>query len=125
MKHPFVWAELRTDDLPKAKKFYTDLFGWEFDEMPEEGAGTYVMLKGTGAGKEFGAGMLANPAKGDFPSHWTPFIQVDDVAAYSVKATELGGNLVMKPMKTPWGLISTVIDPTGAAFSLWQESPKK
>ena len=31
--HPgkFVWHDLMTTDVPAVKKFYGDLFGWEFD----------------------------------------------------------------------------------------------
>lgn len=122
MKHPFVWAELRSDNVEQAKKFYAELFGWHLEDAPTDDKSVYVLVKGTGAGKEFGAGMMANPAKGHMGSHWTPFIQVDDVASYSEKAASLGGTVVQKSMKTPWGIISTVLDPTGAAFSLWQEN---
>ena len=33
MANPFVHLELNTPDLPKAKEFYTALFGWQFQDM--------------------------------------------------------------------------------------------
>ena len=30
----FCWIELATTDGPGAKKFYTDLFGWEANDNP-------------------------------------------------------------------------------------------
>src|SRR6185436_11280673 len=29
----FVWADLVTDDVPAARRFYEELFGWRFLEM--------------------------------------------------------------------------------------------
>ncbi len=123
--HSFVWLELRADNVAEAKKFYATLFGWKLEDMPMGEKGVYAMVKGTGAEKEFGAGMLENPAKGHFPSHWTPFVHVEDVAATSIKAEKLGGKLVQQPMETPWGIVSTILDPSGAALSLWQPKPQK
>lgn len=41
----FCWAELATNDQQGAKKFYTTLFGWTFNDNPIGEAGTYTMLK--------------------------------------------------------------------------------
>lgn len=44
-KHGSIsWSELMTTDAPAAKKFYAELFGWTFDDMPMEGM-TYSVLK--------------------------------------------------------------------------------
>ena len=32
----FSWFELMTTDVEGAKKFYTQLFGWETEDMPME-----------------------------------------------------------------------------------------
>ena len=46
---------------------------------------------------------------------------VDDINASSEKAKSLGGSVVHGPMEVPGhGWASVVIDPTGAAFGLWQ-----
>src|SRR5262252_6851120 len=29
----FVWADLVTDDVPAARKFYGQLFGWKFSDL--------------------------------------------------------------------------------------------
>ena len=39
----FVWNDLLTDDVPRAKYFYGDLFGWEFKQL---GRYTVISLKG-------------------------------------------------------------------------------
>jgi predicted enzyme related to lactoylglutathione lyase len=50
MANPFVHVELHTKDLPKARQFYSGLFGWELQDMPMPGGGgSYTMING-GAG---------------------------------------------------------------------------
>lgn len=120
--HQFIFFELRTDNVEKAKKFYTKLFGWEVKEVSMGSDNTYPMLK-IKVPKDFGSGITANPAKGKFPSHWTPYISVKNVAIVSKKAEKLGAKIAQKPKEYPWGIVSTILDPTGAAISLWQ--PKK
>jgi hypothetical protein len=40
----FCWAELATTDGPGAKKFYTELFGWEAHDSPIGPDMVYTML---------------------------------------------------------------------------------
>src|SRR5262249_53574958 len=35
----FVWADLVTDDVPAARTFYSDMFGWTFQTI-----GTYTIM---------------------------------------------------------------------------------
>ncbi len=119
MKHPFIFFELRTNDVGKAKKFYAKLFGWKVEEMPMGEGVVYPMLK-VEARKDFGTGITDNPAKKGFPSHWTPYVVVDNCSSFTKKAAKLGGKVAQQPKDFPWGIVSTILDPTGAAFSLWQ-----
>src|SRR5271157_1818385 len=52
--NPFVHLELNTPDLPKAKEFYTALFGWQFQDMdmaaPAGIYGTFKPETGPGGG---------------------------------------------------------------------------
>ena len=41
----FCWIELATTDGPGAKKFYTDLFGWEFQDNPMGPDMVYTIYK--------------------------------------------------------------------------------
>ncbi|MBI3609658.1 MAG: VOC family protein [Nitrospirae bacterium] len=115
VSHQFVWFELASDDLVVAKKFFQDMFGWKMSEM-----GGYVMVA-AGAAKELGAGMKANPGIGHVPSHWAPYVSVDDVKAATKKAEKLGAKVIHEVHETPNGLVSTVLDPTGAPLNLWQK----
>jgi predicted enzyme related to lactoylglutathione lyase len=114
MDSQFVWFELASGDAPKAKRFYEEMFGWEANE-----AGGYTMIKAT-ASKDIGAGIKPN---GDMPSHWAPFVSVADVKAATKKAGQLGAKIVHDVHETPNGIVSTVLDPTGATLNLWQPLP--
>jgi hypothetical protein len=39
MAHPFVHVELHTNDLARAKDFYTRLFGWKLQDVTMPGNG--------------------------------------------------------------------------------------
>ncbi|MFN2515778.1 MAG: VOC family protein, partial [Pyrinomonadaceae bacterium] len=49
----FCWVELATTDGEAAKKFYTELFGWDFTDNPIGPGMVYTMLKLDG--KDVGA----------------------------------------------------------------------
>jgi len=50
----FSWMELATTDAAAAKKFYGELFGWKFDDMPMGPDEVYTMAN-LGEGKVVGA----------------------------------------------------------------------
>ena len=117
----FCWIELSTKDVSQAKKFYGELFGWSFDDMPAGPGMTYSMAKldGKHVGGLFEMG--AEMAK-MMPTAWASYISVGDVDAITAKAEASGGK-VMKPAFDVMdvGRMSVVADPTGAVFCLWQE----
>jgi predicted enzyme related to lactoylglutathione lyase len=72
------------------------------------------------AAKELGAGIKVN---GSATSHWAPYISVGDVKKATKKAAQLGAKVVEDVHETPNGIVSTVVDPTGATLNLWQPLP--
>lgn len=114
MANPFVHIELQTQDPDKAKTFYAGLFDWKLEDIPGM---DYTMI---GVGEGTGGGMMKNPMPGA-PSHWLPYILVDDIAASTKKAKSLGAAIAQDVTEiTDFGWFSVIIDPTGAAFGLWQ-----
>jgi predicted enzyme related to lactoylglutathione lyase len=120
MANPFVHVELNTSDVSKAKAFYGSLFNWTLEDIPSPGGG-YTMIK---VGEGTGGGIMKHPVPGA-PSAWLAYVLVDDVAASTKKAKSLGAN-VMKDVTEVMGMgsFSVIIDPTGAAFALWQPAKK-
>jgi uncharacterized protein len=117
MANPFVHVELHTGDVAKAKQFYSKLFGWKLEDMPMPGGGTYTMIQ---VGEGTGGGMMSAQPPGS-PPRWQAYVGVDDVAASTRKAKELGAKIMMDKTEVgDFGLMSVIVDPTGAAIALWQ-----
>ena len=116
MANPFVHVELNTTDVPKAKTFYGNLFGWKLEDLPMPG-GTYTMIR---VGEGTGGGITQHPMPGA-PSAWLAYVLVDDIAAATEKARSLGATVirdVTEVMGAGW--LSVIVDPTGATLGLWK-----
>jgi hypothetical protein len=121
MANPFVHIELNTTDVSKAKSFYGALFNWTLEDVPMGPDNNYTMIK---VGEGTGGGILKHPMPGA-PSMWLAYVQVDDIAAATKKAKSLGANVVKDVTEVMGqGLLSILIDPTGATFALWQVKAK-
>jgi uncharacterized protein len=117
MSNPFVHVELLTGDLPKAKQFYSALFGWKLEDVPMPEGGSYTMIN---VGEGTGGGMMASPAPG-MPPHWMAYVGVDDIKASTDKAKLLGATVVQDVMEVgEHGWMSIITDPTGATIAMWK-----
>jgi predicted enzyme related to lactoylglutathione lyase len=113
----FIWFEHLSNDVPKARAFYGELFGWHSDAVPM-GNASYHMIQNAGVAiGGFRAGMPG------MPNHWMSYLSVADVDA-AVKAAQAAGAKVLMPPTdfAPIGRGATIADPTGAAFSVWKDA---
>jgi len=117
----FVWFEHLSADIPKARRFYDALFGWHTESIPH-GVHRYSMiLNGDGTSSQGIGGYRSIDAKAR--PHWMSYISVDDVDAGYAAALEAGATAASAPADFgPFGRGATLIDPTGAAFSLWRSA---
>jgi predicted enzyme related to lactoylglutathione lyase len=119
MANPFVHVELMTTDLTKAKAFYSALFDWQLEELPEM---DYTLIK---VGEGTGGGMMKSPGP-EVPSSWLAYVLVDDAATATEKARSLGARVRKEVTEIPGiGRFSVITDPTGADLALWQMYPGK
>ena len=114
----FCWADLATSDTEGAKKFYTEIFGWEIMDIPMGEMGAYTMLQKDGkhvcAMYQMGDNMGTHP-------FWRSYISVESADASAEKVKELGGTVLMGPFDVfDSGRMVIVIDPTDAPVGLWQ-----
>lgn len=127
MRHGiFSWNELMASDPEKAKKFYGELFGWTFEEMPiAEGpmAGKiYVVAK---SGDAMAAGILPKPDGCEAPDYWGPYVTVDNIEEALKKVKELGGEVTVPATMIPGvGSFSVIQDNAGAYLMLMEYSFK-
>jgi predicted enzyme related to lactoylglutathione lyase len=112
----FVWNELVTHDVAKAKKFYADVMGWTYDAMPGvDGAAYWVAKMGdTRIGGIFPA---EGPQWANVPEGWLSYIAVDDVDARVKKAQAVGAKLMRPIFDVPnIGRIAILTEPGGAGI---------
>lgn len=112
----FVWHELMTSDVDKAKAFYGQLFGWQFQAV-DMGDMAYHVIH---AGEQGIGGLFSNPAP-EAPPAWMGSVSVPDVDAAAARVPEAGGHLLLPPMEAgTFGRYATVMDPRGGILSLFR-----
>jgi hypothetical protein len=117
----FSWNELITTDPKASTAFYGQLFGWQAVPFVPKGAPPgglpYTMFK-TDANDIGAGGMMPAPAPG-IPTHWLPYVVVDNVDASLAKAVALGAKACTPVMSIgEVGRIAVILDPQGAALGL-------
>ena len=111
---PVTWFEVHTPDPDRARSFYGDVFGWDFQSvMPG-----YDMIS-LGERAPIGGGIASTG-----PEH-RPMavfnVQVEDVRETCERITEAGGTVVAEPQETEDGLaFAYVADLDGSVFGVWK-----
>jgi predicted enzyme related to lactoylglutathione lyase len=118
-----VWHDLLTNDIDGSRKFYGELFGWEFESpgidlgFSDDG---YVLIRHNGT---LIGGMVNTKALGKTEniSQWITMISVTDINAAVASITDGGGKLLAPPrILKHRGQLTIAEDPTGAIFALIQ-----
>jgi uncharacterized protein len=110
---PVVFAEVLGDGGGALRRFYAELFGWSFSEMP--GPTDYGMAQSGEGGIGVGVG-AAPPGR---PGHVTFYVRTDDVAGALAAAMRLGGTSAMPATEMPDGtVVGLLADPEGHVVGL-------
>jgi uncharacterized protein len=104
------WNDLGSTDPDATKRFYGELFGWEFEELPN--AGGYTVIKNGG---RTNGGFTPHAS----PPTWTPYFGHEDVDQALEAIPGIGGEVVDGPIRMAQGSIVVARDPVGAIFALW------
>jgi uncharacterized protein len=117
----FSWVELMTTDADGAKRFYGDVFGWEYEDVPVGPDMTYTMCQLRGKNVSALMKQRDDEREQGIPPHWNNYVTVDDLEARTAKAGELGGQVLAEPFDVmSAGRMSVLQDPAGAFFMLWE-----
>lgn len=118
----FCWMELGSTNVEAAKKFYSELFGWnlktknavpgfeytEFGSSERPLGGMYQFTKDCQTEN-------GEPMK----SHWMSYMAVENVDDAASRVWDLGGRICVPPTDIPnVGRFCVINDPTGATISL-------
>jgi predicted enzyme related to lactoylglutathione lyase len=117
------WVDLASTDLAASKAFYTGLFGWQADDVPDPSAGGYGFF--TLRGKMVaGYGPTMMPGQ---PSAWSTYVSVDDADKTAEAVLGAGGGVVAAPMDLPndSGRMAVFTDAEGAFISVFQPAGHK
>jgi uncharacterized protein len=108
-----VHFEIPASDTSRAREFYGNLFGWEWQTM--EGPVEYHMTR---TSEDTGGAIFS----GD-PGAIRPYFDVDDINAGVARVRELGGT-ADDPQPVPtMGWFATGADTEGNPIGLWQTDP--
>ncbi len=119
-----VWHDLITDTPTESRKFYEELFGWEFDSVGDVlGFGSndaYTLIRNNGRliGGMVDANRLHNQ---DNSSQWVALFSVADIERAVELVEPAGGTILTPPTDLAnRGRIAVVADNTGALLALLQ-----
>jgi uncharacterized protein len=122
-----VHFEIPADDVERARKFYSTLFGWKIEKIEVKKDGEtmdYWMIstssEGNNNGKPFHLeGGLIKRQHPQQPN--LNYISVSSIDEYSNKVKELAGKVVLpKTEITGYGFFAVCIDTENNAFALWE-----
>jgi len=119
-----VWHDLLTNDPAASKRFYGELFGWEFESVGSfAGMGSdsaYTLIRHNG---RLIGGMIDTVALNNRTdiSQWVVVMSVEDVDAAAQSFADNGGSVLTPPRDLQRrGRIAVVQDPAGALLALLQ-----
>jgi len=110
--HTFDYVELAAPDIPAAKRFYTDAFGWSFTDYGPE----YSGIHRPGGDAEMGG---LNPARPAGPGVPLVILYSDDLDATYAAVQAAGGVIDEEPFEFPGGRRFHFTDPAGNALAVW------
>jgi predicted enzyme related to lactoylglutathione lyase len=112
-----VWNDLSTQDLEAARRFYSGLFGWTFEQTTGPGGQPYLLAR---SGRILVAGLVAvsSPSKDVVLSRWVPYMSVSDVDASVARATAAGATVIVSARDVNLGRVAVIEDKEKAVLGL-------
>jgi uncharacterized protein len=106
------WNELATTAVEPAKRFFSELLGWDYET---DDRGYVSIIKG---GRLNGGMRELTSAERDVAPNWLPYFGVGAVDAAAERAEELGGATRLVAEKSRLGRYAVLADPQGAEFAV-------
>ncbi|HLB51525.1 glyoxalase [candidate division WWE3 bacterium RIFCSPHIGHO2_12_FULL_38_15] len=121
--------ELPAKDKERAKKFYTEVFGWKMEDYPEM---NYTMVYTSEVDENYmpkkpgavnGGMMSAKDNGGSFP---VLVIDVPNLDEYIKKVEDAGCQIVMPKTEVgDMGYYARFVDPEGVVMGIWESKKKQ
>ena len=124
-KNKVMHFEIYGDNPEKLSKFYSSLFDWKVQDMPEMDYKWVETVETDDNGIPtqpggINGGMMKRP-EGFASNAWVNYVGVESLDASVDKAVKLGAT-VMKPKSSvpEYGWYAILSDPQGNTFAMWQ-----
>jgi uncharacterized protein len=109
------WHELVSADVDRAKSFYGELLGWEYE------AGSSGLTTITNAGRRVGTIRELRGAK-DVTAGWIPYFGVGGAKDAAAKVERNGGRILTASAEGPIGRTALLADPQGVTFGVLEQT---
>jgi uncharacterized protein len=112
-----IWIDIMTSDQDASRAFYTELFGWGYEQGgPEYGGYSTFTLGGAPV-----AGCMGSQPGQEFANFWSIYLATADAQATVDAAVAHGGAVMLPPMQVlDLGTMTVMTDSGGAAICAWQ-----
>lgn len=116
LNNNFVWTDLTTFNLGRAKTFYSQVFDWYYQSSDTIYHTAYTNNKEA-------SGLYLMPEKFqkfNLPSFWMSYIKVADIDSAIIIASQQEGKVEMVDKENPIGKIALIRDPLGSGFTIYE-----
>lgn len=107
------WNELATTDVARAKTFFAELFGWQY-ESDESGSASI-----TNRGQLNGGIREQTARERGIPPSWLPYFTVENTEDALRHAERVGGRTIVPATESHTGQFAVIADPQQAAFAVF------
>jgi len=113
----WVWADLLADNVEIEKRFYGEVFGWQYENYGT-GKDAYILIRVDGR-PIAGIVPYAKTADADRSARWLAFMSVPDVDRTAEQAAASGGKVLVPPKNLAVrGAVAVLQDREGAIFGV-------
>jgi uncharacterized protein len=125
LDHTIIHFEIPANDVEKVKKFYTDVFGWKIEKLPDMEYYSITTVPVDEKGNVIRPGVNGGLYKREQPMQQpVNYIWVESVEEYSKKIEAMGGKVVVPKMEIPgMGWFALGQDPEGNTFGVFEVKP--
>ncbi len=118
-----VHFDMSADDPQRARKFYSELFGWKFESFP--GPMEYHLISTTNLDGSPGVGGGLGKRTDPKQQGCLNYIGVPSLEKAMASVRRLGGKVITGKMAVPtMGYLAVCQDTEGNMFGLWEADPE-
>src|SRR5215218_4631574 len=108
------WNELATTDVERAKSFFGELLGWQYETDDRD----YTTI--TNAGRPNGGIREQTEHERGIPPNWLPYFTVQNADDAARRAEQAGAGTILPTIEMHIGRFAVIADPQGAAFAVFE-----